>query len=351
MEGGGSQRSAILLAREFRRLGHDVETWFLFRRRGVYDSEPMTKCLFPEDPKSPLDYIKIFSRLYSRLHQHRPDCILTFTHYANVFGCMFALLAGVKIRLARQTGLPQRNPMFAKILDFIFGTIGVYTANFANSKTTFEAFARYPSAYRRRMKTVFNGVEIVKSSGNREKVKDRLGLAEGGYVILAVGRLHAPKNYALLMKAVARIPDVNLIIAGGGAERENLDRLITRLQLENRVRLLGDLPPNELGDLYLIADCFVHPSLWESFGVAVVEAAGAGLPLALSDIPAMREIAGEDALYFNPMDVDEIEEAVRKLIFDDSLRRGLADKGPALVEPFTVQAMAKGFLSTIAGTP
>lgn len=352
MEGGGSQRAAILAARELRKRGHEIETCFLFRRRGVYDGEPGVYCLWPHDPETPLDYPRIFWRLYARLRKSRPNAVLTFTHYSNVFGCLIALLAGIPQRVARQTGLPRHNPALARHLDYLFGTLGIYTAIVANSNTTLGAFASYPAAYRRHLRMVPNGIEIDDGKWSKEEARNVLGLPSGQFILASVGRLSASKNHHRLLEALAKCANIYLVCAGDGEERASIEARIQALELSDRVKLLGDIPSDKMGQVYAASDAFIHPTLFESFGIVALEAAAAGLPLILSDIPAMRELTGGpdagNALYFDPTEINQIAAAIDRIVNDDNLRKQLSARSPHLIEPYSVGAMANGLLESLS---
>ena len=352
MEGGGSQRAAILTARELRKRGHEIETCFLFRRRGVYDDEPGVFCLWPQDPATPIDYLRIFWRLFVQLRKLRPDGVLTFTHYSNVFGCLFAFLAGIPQRVARQTGLPQHNPALARQLDYFFGSLGVYTSIVANSNTTLRAFGSYPSAYLRRLSMVPNGIESDSGKWSKEEARADLGLPVGKFVLASVGRLAVSKNHSRLLEALAKCEDIHLVCAGDGEERASLESQISKLELDSRVTLLGDIPSDEMGRVYAASDAFIHPTLFESFGIVALEAAAAGLPLVLSDIPAMRELTGGpdagNALYFDPTQTEQIVAAINHIATDNNLHKELSERAPGLIEPYSVMAMADGFLESLA---
>lgn len=352
MEGGGSQRCAVLTSRELLGRGHKVETCFLFRRRGIYDDEPGAFCLSSEDPHTIGDYLRIFWRLFQTIQQRRPDGVLTFTHYSNVLGCLFALFAGIRNRVARQTGLPQHNPLLARVCDYVLGSIGVYTSIVANSNTTLRAFSNYPQSYRKRLNVVPNGIEPVQRKWIREEARSGLGLPLGGFIFASVGRLSASKNHQRLLVAISNVKGAHLVCAGDGEERQALEAQIQNLGLTERVTLLGDITADRLAQVYAAADAFVHPTLFESFGIVALEAAAAGLPLVLSDIPAMRELTGGPdagkALYFNPTDITEITAAMTRIVEDTALRTTLAAGSPALAVPYGVPAMADGFLASLS---
>ena len=111
--------------------------------------------------------------------------------------------------------------------------------------------------------------------------------------VLAVGRLEAYKHTEQLLTALSSLPEgSSLTIVGDGPERGALERLAAALGVESRVRILRHQSRAALLDLYANADVFASVSHQESFGLAVLEAAVAGLPVVASDIPTHREVTG-----------------------------------------------------------
>jgi glycosyltransferase involved in cell wall biosynthesis len=131
--------------------------------------------------------------------------------------------------------------------------------------------------------------------------------------VLCVSTLHPHKNLDRLVRAWARRPrGTKLIIAGmRGFYATELERTIA--ESGAKVELAGWIPRKELLRLYARAKAFVYPSTFEGFGMPVLEAMAAGLPLACSDIPVLREVAGDCALYFDPLSEDAIAEALDRL--------------------------------------
>lgn len=348
LEAGGAQRCAIENAREFRRRGITTATCFLYRKREVWTSETDSACLLDRPPRSLVDYATIFCRLWRILRQRRPQTVIAYSHYANVFGCLFAFLAGVPNRAANQTGLPDRIPAIARRLDFLFGTIGIYTSIIANSRTTFEALATRPPGYAARLHMVANGISAPETKLTREEARSRLALPGAVCVFVTVGRLAAVKNHARLIEAMREVDNAILLIAGDGECREALERQCTDPALGGRVRLLGEVAPDDLGDLFVAADAFVLPSLWESFGLAAVEAVAAGLPVAVSDIPALREVlsveTGPGALFFAPDSVDAIADCLQALRDNVTLRTEIATSLAPVSQRYSASAMADGFI-------
>lgn len=346
LEAGGAQRCAVENAREFRKRGFTVETWFLYAKREAFAGEPGIRCLLDRKPEGFADYIRILWRLYGALKSARPSILFTYSHYANVLGCLIGLLAGVPARIANQTGLPERIPAVARWLDLWFGTTGIYSANIANSRTTFDALAGRPPGYLERLRLVPNGVSLpVTSPDARMRVREELGIRPDEVLFLTAGRLAAVKNHDRLIRAFETAGGAMLLIAGDGECRQEIEALAGGT---NGIFLSGEVSPERLSEFYAAADVFILPSLWESFGLVAVEAAAAGLPIAASDIPALREVLTVDgksaALFFDPESEAAIAATVTRLSGDAALREDLARRSAGVAGRYSTAAMADGFL-------
>jgi glycosyltransferase involved in cell wall biosynthesis len=170
--------------------------------------------------------------------------------------------------------------------------------------------------------------------------------------LLCVSTLHPHKNLERLIRAYARQKrEQRLVLAGmRGFQTAAIERLIQDLKIGDSVRLTGWLPRDALLLLYQRAYAFVYPSTFEGFGIPVLEALAAGIPVACSDIPPLREVAGEAALMFDPLDEDSIAEALPRISTDDALRKRLATEGPERARLFTWQRAAELTLQTINQT-
>ncbi len=139
--------------------------------------------------------------------------------------------------------------------------------------------------------------------------------------LLHIGHLEPRKNLELLLRAVAldpSLPDITLAGAAKGEEGERLRRIAAELGIESRVRFLGPVSEAELPSLLAAAACVVIPSRIEGFGIGVLEAQRAGVPLAVSSIAALREVAGEATPYFSPESPAECARAIRAALAADT---------------------------------
>ena len=153
-----------------------------------------------------------------------------------------------------------------------------------------------------------------------ERMRGRLG-AGGRPIALSVATDVPHKNLTGLLPAVALLaPEERplFVFAGFGTDAGALPGLVAELGLEDDVRLLGAVAPEDLEALYAQADVLVTPTLYEGFGLPVLEAMARGLLVACSDLPVLREVAGEEAELMDPHDPASIAAALRRLLADDA---------------------------------
>jgi len=169
--------------------------------------------------------------------------------------------------------------------------------------------------------------------------------------ILCVSTLHPHKNLERLIRAYSRRRrDCRLILAGmRGFQTEVIERLIAELGLAESVELTGWISRERLFDLYRHAWACVQPSTFEGFGMPVLEAMAAGVPLACSNIPPHGEVAADTALLFDPLDEDAIDDALNRIVSDESLRLALSNKGRLRARDFTWERTAQETLDVIRG--
>jgi phosphatidylinositol alpha-mannosyltransferase len=180
-----------------------------------------------------------------------------------------------------------------------------------------------------------DGMAIVPNGADVELFAGAASAAEGlpgGPRILFVNRLEPRKGFRVAVEAfgilAADRPDAVLIVAGDGEERTAVAGLAP--EVRGRVVMLGNVPHDELPPYHAASDVFIGPARGgESFGIVLVEAMAAGLPVVASDIPGYREVVrkGVDGLLVPPSDPVALAAAVREVLDDDALARRLADAG------------------------
>ncbi len=173
--------------------------------------------------------------------------------------------------------------------------------------------------------------EVVPNGVDVERFADAepADLGEGRKVLF-VGRLDARKGFRAAVAAFGRLaaerPDLRLVVAGDGPERGAVETLPAEVRA--RVRLLGAVPNRELPPIHAACDAFVAPNAGgESFGIVLVEAMAAGLPVVATAIPGFDEVVrdGVDGLLVPPGDVDALERALARALDDAALAARLRD--------------------------
>ena len=213
------------------------------------------------------------------------------------------------------------------------------------SAATRDDLVRYTSAREERVDVVPEGIgQAPGEGGDAGAARARLGLGERP-LVLSVSAKRPHKNLARLIRALARIPAERrpvLALPGYPTPHEaELRQLAESLGVSGDVRFVGWLPRRELDDLYAAATFFVFPSLYEGFGLPVLEAMARGLPVATSGRASLAEVAGDAALVFDPEDEQAIAEAIERMLADEDLRERLRVAGRERAAGFTWERTAE----------
>ncbi len=185
-----------------------------------------------------------------------------------------------------------------------------------------------------------------------DQTKSKYGI-EGDYV-LYLGTLQPRKNLVRLIEAFQQAltttgqPDLKLVIAGKkGWLYNDIFQQVTKLGLVNRVVFPGYVDDSDKSALLSGALLYAFPSLYEGFGLPVLEAMACGVPVLTSNISSLPEVAGEATLLVNPYDTAEISEALVQLIQSSDLRQRLVRQGFQQIENFSWQSAAKQVLDVL----
>lgn len=184
-----------------------------------------------------------------------------------------------------------------------------------------------------------------------EQTRARFALADRR-VLLSLSAKRPHKNLPALIDALARIDAERrplLVLPGYGTWHEaELRARADAAGVSGDVRFLGWLDAQEIEGLWAIADAFVFPSLYEGFGLPVLEAMARGVPVACSNVSALPEVAGDAALLFDPYDVDAIARATQRLLDDAELAGRLRALGREHARLFTWRRSARLTLDSYA---
>jgi len=186
----------------------------------------------------------------------------------------------------------------------------------------------------------------VEDAGRIAALRQRYGIPER--YLLFVGMLEPRKNLVRVVQAFGQLKSSDpilphmLVLAGNkGWGYEEVRREVERLGLEREVVFTGPVPHDELPPLFSGADVFVYPSLYEGFGLPVVEAMACGTPVITSNVSSLPEVAGDAGLLVDPLDVAALARAMRRVLSDGDLRQVMQMKGLEQAARFTWEETAR----------
>jgi glycosyltransferase involved in cell wall biosynthesis len=169
------------------------------------------------------------------------------------------------------------------------------------------------------------------------EVRSRLGVRKP--YLLFVSKLDPLKNIDILLSVFARVReqlDVQLVLAGpAGWYLPVLERRAAELSVSDDVHFLGHVSDEALHALYWGAEAMVFPSLFEGFGLPVLEAMACGTPVVCSDHCSLPEVAGDAAMLVDPTDVDALAAGVLRVVSDDALKARMSEAGLQRSRQFT----------------
>lgn len=206
-----------------------------------------------------------------------------------------------------------------------------------------------------RLAVTYNGVSprfvVVPAGEARRRVAERLGISDP--YVLYVGKIEARKNVARLVTAFARFrraggSRLRLVLAGRASDDVGLRQVIEQTGVQAHVTETGYVADDDLPALYSAARMFVFPSLWEGFGIPIVEAMACGTPVLASTAGCLPEIAGDAALLVDPSSEDAIADAMDRLDRSDNLRKTLIARGHLRTRQFTWENCARSTLAVYA---
>jgi glycosyltransferase involved in cell wall biosynthesis len=178
---------------------------------------------------------------------------------------------------------------------------------------------------------------------------EALGMGDFGPYVLAVGNLQPRKNLIRLMQAFAasraRDSDLRLVIAGPSHHRGG-EVVEAAAPLGIPVHFTGYITDRQLAACYSCCTAFVFPSLYEAFGLPVIEAMAHGVPVACSNAGALPEVCGDAALMFDPLSTEAMAGAIHTITSDSAVRGRLAAAGPVRARQFNWEKSAAMTYST-----
>ncbi|MEW5766349.1 MAG: glycosyltransferase [bacterium] len=220
----------------------------------------------------------------------------------------------------------------------------------AVSRKTKEDIIEFFGVPENKIKVVYEGVNKrvyrpIEDTRSMEKIRQKYHIFDP--FILNVGALQPRKNIQGIIKAYYKLKndnylDYKLVIPGRkGWLYNEIFQLVRDLELEKDVIFTGAVENEELSYLYNAAELFVFPSFYEGFGLPVLEAMACGTPVITSNTSSLTEVAGEAAILVDPHNVEELAEAMHRVLTDTALKDQMREKGLEQVSKFSWEKCAR----------
>lgn len=307
-----------------------------------------TKYLYPPGDSSTLTKLLAVIRGGFEIAVSSADVLISYQTTASILCGTFGRVGRYRRRIAHQTAMPWVSAGPLAFIEKCVGMVGGYTANIMNSRATAAAYDGYPASYRKYTMLIEHGVMPRAPQKCPLETRKAFGLPLDSLLLINVGRLTAQKNQQVVIKALKALPDVHLAIVGGGELEKEYSALADTYRISGRIHFLGDLLPQDIADLLHASNVFVFPSTWETFGLAGVEAAIAGLPIISSDLPVLREVLGSvesaPVMFVPPFAVSRWSEAIERHL---AMRPNTSIYKQAMAQRFSAARMIEKYIDLL----
>jgi glycosyltransferase involved in cell wall biosynthesis len=348
---GGAEQHLLTLLPALRERGIDAELLSLdaggdsdrLHRRLEAQGVPVHRvnCGFDISPR-------LAASVSSVVRSERPDLLHTHMVHADIYGSVAARMFGIPLVSTRHNDDRYLLGPF-KYVDRAFSANAGAIIAISDAVREFHVRAGLPE---RKLVTIRYGLDVLPSAPS-ELTPEDAGISPGAPLVLAIGRLIEQKDHATLLRSFARVhaamPDARLAILGWGTLEASTKDLARQLGLHDAVLIPGRVEPSAW---LARADIFAHTSLWEGFGIVLLEAMLSGLPVVATRVSAIPEIVadGMTGALVAPGDDEAVAAALIELLGDPERRRVLGEAGRERVRnDFSVARMTDRTIAVYEG--
>ena len=350
-ENAGAQEISRLVGAGLTALGYEVCNLFFFRKSESFEEPPNTIYCSPSRPGNPLALLRFLWALGRQIRKIRPDAVLTFQHFGNVIGGGVSRLVSPAPVIANQVSSGMSMSWPVRAADIVMGSLGVFKCITLNSRDMEREYSRYPAGYRSRMKHVAHGFDDKSLGISKQAARQLFDLPRDAVLLGCAARLHPNKRLDAAIRLLAAQPSWHLALAGQGPDEERLRLLADELKVADRVYFIGEIAPQRVGEFLACLDVFVFPSQAETFGLAAVEAANAGIPCVVTDLPVLREVLSFEgkpaALFVDASDTAKLADAVSRILSDPALSDQLRRNARGLKARYSVGTMVDEYVAIL----
>ncbi len=342
-DNSGTQELSLLLNIGLAARGYDTQELILVRGTDhLHDMPNLRVTDFPVG-SGIIYHIRMAFLALKELRRAKADVILTMQWGGNMLTAFAAPFIGRPKIIASEFTPVSELPRPVQWIDALQGSMGCFARIIMNTRTVQDEYAGHSESYRARFALIEHGFRQKTTNLSKTDSRQSFGLPQGVTVLGSVGRLFTQKHFDAAIRLLPGNPSWHLALAGHGPEQESLRALANSLGVADRTHILGEVNPERIGDFLAGLDVFVFPTIAETFGLAVVEAAQAGIPVVVNDIPVMREVLAADgepsALFVNADDTEAFARAVSQILEDETLRLKLTGSGRRLKQRYSLDRM------------
>ncbi len=285
---------------------------------------------------------------YLFLDKNKPDVFFSPTHYAPRFSRIPRVISVMDIAYLLYPETFNKDDLY-QLVNWTMYSIKkskkVITIS-QNSKN--DIISRYRLKHDK-VEVVYPGIKPGSNDMSQEKVREKYNI-EGPF-ILFVSTLQPRKNLVRLIEALVKIEEttkVKLVVVGRkGWKYEEILAAPKKYGVEDKVIFLDFVDDHDLTELYKEAELFVMPSLYEGFGLPVLEAMKNGCPVAMSNISSLPEAGGVAAAYFDPKSVEDMATVITDVLKDKKMQENMRKKGYEQVKKFSWEKSARETLKIL----
>ncbi len=339
LKGGGQERALTSLANYAAAHDYDVIILNLFKTDIFFELHPEIKLIWPKIEREKLNRfvyaLSLIPFIRKEIKKHKPDVVICFGEWFNAYTILSTRFLGIKVFVSNRMG-----PMLK--LGFLLDTANKLLYRYADGVIAQTNTAKDIISIKgpnKNIRVIPNAVIPIEANQFSKKNQ-----------IVTVGRLSKAKNHILLVRSFAKLNNSlwTLHIIGDGEERYNLECEVRKLGIEKKVIFYGQ--QKEFGSILSESEIFVLSSVFEGFPNALVEAMSVPLAcISTNCIAGPSDIIqdGVNGILVKPNDIDEMTEAINRLVQDQKLRNELSDEAYKVREKYHFDTVAKQYLAFI----
>lgn len=288
------------------------------------------------------------------IHKPRPDVFFSPTHYAPRFCPVPYAISIMDLSYLYYPEMFKANDLY-QLRQWTKYSIKKATVVFTISNSSKDDIIKQYGISEDKVVVTYPGIKLKVQSDKLKMTVQSSKLIREKYkidsnYILFVGTLQPRKNIVRLIEAFSLLGNTDLLLVIVGKKGWLFEEILAapkKYNIENRVKFLDFVSDEELGVFYENAQFFILPSLYEGFGLPVLEAMRYGCPVITSNVSSLPEAGGDAALYVDPLSINDIKEKMEMLLDDKKLRQELIKKGREQIRKFSWEKTARQTLDVL----